>query len=138
MYHFGPNARSAGRSAVAEVRRSQRGFVRALLLVVSLAAAPTFAHAVSSKTYCLGDSVNLEDTLATADEGQSVSLDIRVRQGTYFINPVSHSFSAPVTISGGYSDPDRQVRNANPYNTVIDLSGGSLTLIQPKALSRAR
>jgi hypothetical protein len=137
MYHPRPNAIATARCAVAGICRPQCGFIRALLLVVSLAAAPTFAHAVSSKTYCLGDSVNLEDTLATADEGQSVSLDIRVRQGTYFINPVSHSFSAPVTISGGYSDLDCQVRNANPYNTVIDLSGGSLTLIQPKALSRA-
>ena len=114
-----------------------RGLGRALLVVAWLSVLPTFAHAVTSKTYCLGDSANLEDTLATADEGQSVYLDIRVRQGTYYINTVSHSFSAPVTIRGGWSDVDCTVRSANPYNTVIDLSGGSLTLAQPKGLSRA-
>jgi len=131
------NARSAGQNAVAATIQSRRLFVRAVLLLASLVVLPTFAHAVSSKTYCLGDSINLEDTLATADEGQSVSLDIRVRQGTYSINTVSHSFSAPITIRGGWSDIDCTVRNANPYNTVIDLSGGSLTLVQPKGLSHA-
>jgi trimeric autotransporter adhesin len=95
------------------------------------------AHAATSKTYCVGDSFQLADVLATGNESPSVNLDIRIRQGTYNIGTTTYAFIAPTTLRGGYSDAGCTQRNANPYNTVIDLSGGSLALGQPKGLSRA-
>ena len=95
------------------------------------------AHAATSKTYCIGDSFQLADVLATGNDSPSVNLDIRIRQGTYDIGTTAYAFIAPTVLRGGYSDAGCTQRNPNPYNTVIDLSGGSLTLGQPKGLSRA-
>ena len=77
--------------------------------------------------YCIGDSFQLGDVLSTGNESASVSLDIRIQQGTYSIGTTSYDFIAPTTIRGGYTDANCTARNANPYNTIIDLSGGSLT-----------
>ena len=97
---------------------------------------PGLAGAVSV-VYCVSDSAQLGSVLTGANDGASVPIDIRIRQGTYHIGSTSYSFIAPTTIRGGYSDIDCTVRNANPYNTVIDMSGGYLSLAQPKGPSRA-
>jgi len=111
--------------------------IRLLVCVALLGASAVTAHAVTVKVYCIGDSFQLGDVLSTGNESASVSLDIRIQQGTYSIGTTSYDFIAPTTRRGGYSDANCTARNANPYNTIIDLSGGSLTLAQPKGLSRA-
>jgi hypothetical protein len=100
--------------------RALRAIAGILLGVLMLTAAPMTAYAVTSKIYCIGDSFQLADVLATGNEGQSVNLDIRLRQGTYTIGTTSYDFIAPTTIRGGWSDQDARAR-ANPRNTVIDL-----------------
>jgi hypothetical protein len=107
-----------------------------LVLGAMLAAGARNAHA-TAETFCVGSSFALGSALVTTDEGQSVDLDIRIRQGTYSITTTDTSFPSHVTIRGGYTDIDCTVRNPNPDNTIIDLGGGSLTLAQPKGLSRA-
>jgi hypothetical protein len=106
------------------------------LVLGAMLAAGRGAHA-TAETFCVGSSFALGSALVTTDEGQSVDLDIRIRQGTYSITSTQTDFPSHVTISGGYTDVDCTVRNANPYNTVIDMGGGALTLRQLKGLSRA-
>jgi hypothetical protein len=107
-----------------------------LVLGAMLAAGDRDAHA-TAEIFCVGSSFALGSALVTTDEGQSVDLDIRILQGTYSITTTDTSLPSHVTIRGGYTDQDCTVRNPNPYSTVIDLGGGSLTLAQPKGLSRA-
>ncbi|HSE11596.1 MAG TPA: right-handed parallel beta-helix repeat-containing protein [Rudaea sp.] len=111
--------------------------VRTALCAIVLGTAATRAGATTVKTYCVGDSSQLADVLSSGNETASVDLDIRIRQGTYTIGTTSYSFIAPTTLRGGWSDVDCTQRNPNPYNTVIDLSGGALDLEQPKGPSRA-
>ncbi len=136
MYYFSTRA-AAPTLFCAFPSRAARAIAGILLGALMFTVAPMTAYAVTSKIYCIGDSFQLGDVLTTGNEGQSVNLDIRLRQGTYTIGTTSYDFIAPTTIRGGWSDQDCTVRNANPYNTVIDLSGGSLNLTQPKGLSRA-
>ena len=126
----------AHRSAVVypPPRRLMRSAVAALALYAGVLHG---AQAVTTKVYCIGDSFQLGDVLATGNEGYSTNLDIRLRQGTYTIGSTDYQFIAPTTLRGGYTDATCTARNPNPYNTVVDLSGGSLSLTQPKGPSRA-
>ena len=60
-----------------------RWLFRAAVVAYALVALP--AHAVTTKTYCIGDSFQLADVLLNGNETASVNLDIRLRQGTYTI-----------------------------------------------------
>ena len=75
-----------------------------LVLGAMLAAGARNAHA-TAETFCVGSSFALGSALITSDEGQSVDLDIRIRQGTYSItttetaSPRTSQFAAATRIS---------------------------------------
>ena len=83
---------------------SHGGFPRVCFALGALAlgAAARQAQATTAQTYCVSDSAQLAQVLATANDAVtgSMTLDIRIRQGSYAIGTTQYAFVVPTTIRG--------------------------------------